>query len=105
MGKRNQYIIDKEERSFLVRLPGKSIAFLQVKKWITDKWGAGRIRSIKSLGRRIYVVKFEAPGVVDYIINKGPWSFYNNYTLVAKWRSGIDVDHFQFNEIPIWVEM
>lgn len=87
---------------FLTERPfNKSIA----KNLLRASWKLGNNLKIVDVVDDIFQFRFKLKSQMEWVLNKGLWSFENHLLVVQRWERGLTTQIITFPTIVLWVQV
>ncbi|XP_039036061.1 uncharacterized protein At4g02000-like [Hibiscus syriacus] len=100
--------ISEWKYSLVGQFLGSAPNFSSLQRIIDGLWKnplKGSNIQVSYVGPNLYLFSFESDTARDWVMENGPWHFYNKPLILRKWEPNMQKLHFDLSRIPIWVHL
>lgn len=75
------------------------------KNLLRASWKLGNDLKIVDVGDDIFQFRFKLKSQMEWVLNKGSWSFENRLLVVQRWERGLTTQIITFPTVVLWVQV
>ncbi|CAL1393791.1 unnamed protein product [Linum trigynum] len=76
-----------------------------LRRWVNKLWGRDGLVRVSLLYDKMLLIQLPNQQVCEWILENGPWFWFNNLLYLRPWVPGISVEDLGRKALPIWVHL